>query len=42
MRSDTSFTGRTQPAAVGSSTVSPRTSSKRFLQGNNDSHESPM
>src|SRR5712664_1854570 len=26
MRSDTSFTGRTQPAAVGNSTVIPRTS----------------
>ncbi len=28
MRRDTSFTGRTHPAAVGSSTVNPRTSSR--------------
>jgi hypothetical protein len=32
MRSDTSFTGRTQPAAVGSSTVSARTSSNPLMR----------
>src|SRR6266567_3331378 len=39
MRSDTSFTGRTQPAVLGNSTVNPRTSSNPSLQGDNDSHE---
>lgn len=32
IRSDTSFTGRTQPAAVGNSTRSPRTSSNSFME----------
>jgi hypothetical protein len=32
MRSDTSFTGRTHPAGVGSSTVNPRTSSNPLMR----------
>src|SRR6266852_2363732 len=31
MRSDTSFTGRTHPAAVGNSTVNPRTSDRGII-----------